>query len=341
MTPPKRPIRIAQIGIGHNHAEAKMISLKGLPELFEVVGVAEDNDYWRNARSGYAAYKDVPFMAEAELLATPGLEAVAVEKDGFDLVPTALKCAEKGLHIQMDKPAGESVPAFKTLLDLCESKGLAFQQAYIYRYKPALRFMLDAVRKGWLGDIFEIHAVMSRYDGDNDFYRKWMTQFKGGAMYIFAGYLIDIAICMMGTPQKVTPFLKRTRDDSLIDNGLAVLEYEKCTATIRVSIAEVDGMKHRRFIVCGTKGTVELCPIEPPGNKYYTQHLEVRLTLKDGNEDYAAGTHIVDCGVMGDRYAGQLKEFYEIVRNGKKNPFTYSHELALHETLLKACGVKV
>ncbi len=334
-----RPIRIAQLGIGHNHADAKMISLKGLPELFEVVGVAEDNDYWRNARSGYAVYKDVPFMSEEELLDTPGLEAVAVEKDGFELVPTAMKCAERGLHIQMDKPAGESLPAFKALLELCEAKNLAFQQAYIYRYNPALRFMVDAVRRGWLGDIFEIHAVMSRYDGDNDFYRKWLSQFKGGAMYIFAGYLIDIALGMVGKPSKVTPFLKRTRDDGLIDNGLAVLEYDRCTATVRVSVEEVDGMKHRRVIVCGTNGTVELCPIEPPGHLYHTQHLEVRLTLKNGNDKYASGTHIVDCGVMGDRYAGQLREFYDIVRNGKENPFPYSHELALHETLLKACNV--
>ena len=70
MSSDNRPIRIAQLGIGHNHADAKMISLKGLPELFEVVGVAEDNDYWRNARSGYAVYKDVPFMSEEELLNT-------------------------------------------------------------------------------------------------------------------------------------------------------------------------------------------------------------------------------------------------------------------------------
>ena len=77
---------------------------------------------------------------------------------------------------------------------------------------------------------------------------------------------------MLGKPEKVTPFMKQTRDDGLIDNGLAVLEYERAAATVRVSVEEVDGMKHRRLIVCGTNGTVELCPIEPPGNLYYTQH---------------------------------------------------------------------
>ena len=37
----KKRIKIAQLGIGHNHASAKMQSLRKLPELFEVVGVGK------------------------------------------------------------------------------------------------------------------------------------------------------------------------------------------------------------------------------------------------------------------------------------------------------------
>ena len=79
------PIRIAQIGIGHNHGSAKMEALKKLPELFEIVGVTEDDVRWREERGGFSQYKDVPFYdSEAELLAVPGLAAVATEKDGFE-----------------------------------------------------------------------------------------------------------------------------------------------------------------------------------------------------------------------------------------------------------------
>ena len=100
-----------------------------------------------------------------------------------------------------------------------------------------------------------------------------------------------LVISMLGKPTNVTPFMRQTRNDGLIDNGLAVLEYPIATATIRVSVAEIDGMKHRRLIVCGTKGTFELCPIEPPGNEYYTRHLTPRLTLKYDTEDYKAGSY--------------------------------------------------
>ena len=335
------PIRIAQIGIGHNHASAKMEALKKLSELFEIVGVAEDDAAWREERGGLPQYQGIRFFdSEDELLAVPGLEAVAIEKDGFGIVPAAQLAAGRGLHVHMDKPAGQSLPAFKTLLDACKSRRLAFQQAYVYRYNPALKFIMKIVDDGWLGDIFEIHAVMSRYDGDNARYRRWLAQFKGGAMYIFAGYLIDLVISMLGKPDKVASFLKETRDDGLVDNGLAVLEYKHATATVRVSVEEVDGMKHRRVIVCGTKGTAEVCPIEAPGNLYYRQPLTVRMTLKEPRGPYEAGTHIVDCGPLGDRYTGQLEEFYGIVRNGKANPYPYDHELLLHQVLLQVCGVE-
>lgn len=334
----KRRIRIGQIGIGHNHAADKMQALRNLSDFFEVAGVVESDSAWREKRGDFEVYKGLKWMTAEELLATRGLEAVAVETDGFELVPTALRCAEHGLHIHMDKPGGESLPEFRRLLEVCETRSLAFQQAYVYRYNPAVKFCLNAVKNGWLGKVFEVHAVMSRYDGDNTEYRRWLSQFKGGAMYIFAGYLIDLIVTMLGKPEKVTPFMKQTRDDGLIDNGLAVLEYERAAATVRVSVEEVDGMKHRRLIVCGTNGTVELCPIEPPGNLYYTQPLTVRLTLKNGNVQYSSGTHHVSCGVLGSRYEAQLIEFARIIRGEIRNPYSCQHEYLLHEVLLAACG---
>ncbi len=335
---PSGKIKIGQIGIGHNHAQGNMESLRKLEDVFEIVGVVESNPAWMEKRGGLECYKGLCWMSEENLLRVPGLDAVAVETDGFDLVPTAQRCAERGLHIHLDKPGGESLPEFKELLDICERRGLAIQLAYAYRYNPAIRFAVGAVKSGWLGDIFEIHASMSRYDGDNKDYRAWLGQFKGGAMYIFAGYLVDVVVTMMGRPERIIPFMKRTRTDGLVDNGLAVLEYERATATIRVSVEEVDGMKHRRLIVCGTRGTVEICPLEPPWDRYHSDHLRARLTLKDAVEGFPAGTHSVDCGAMGDRYAAQLKEFAQIVRGEMKNPFGYGHERLVQESLLLASG---
>ncbi len=337
----KRRIKIGQIGIGHNHAQGNMESLRKLSDIYEIVGVVESDPVWFEQRSSLKCYEGLTWMTEEELFAIPDLDAVAVETDGFDLIPTAKKCAELGLHIHLDKPGGESMPEFRKLMDMCGERKLVIQLAYAYRYNPALRFAIDAVKSGWLGDIFEIHAVMSRYDGDNPDYRKWLAQFKGGAMYIFAGYLIDIIVTMLGKPDKITPYMKQTRSDGLIDNGLAVMEYPRATATVRVSVEEVDGMKHRRFIICGTKGTIEISPLEAPSADYYTTPLCARLTLKEEVPGYSAGTHMVDCGPMGDRYAAQLKEFAQIIRGEIENPFDSKHELLVQKCLLQASGYDI
>ena len=328
-------IKIGQIGIGHNHAQGNMEALRKLPEYFEIVGVVESDPEWLKKRGKLDCYKGLRWISEEGLLNNPELDAVAIETDVPDLIPTALRCAKHDLHIHLDKPGCESMTEFSQFINCCKERKLVIQMAYAYRYNPAIRFAINAVKSDWLGEIFEIHAVMSRYDGDNPDYRQWMSQFKGGAMYIFAGYLIDIIITMLGPPEKVTDFLKKTRNDTLIDNGLAVLEYKRATATVRVSVEEVDGMKHRRLIICGTKGSIEICPLEH--SCYYTSPLLLRLTLKNDILNYKAGTHTINCGVMGDRYTPQLIEFAEIIK-GKKNPFDYSHELLVQETLLIASG---
>jgi len=331
-----KPIKIGQIGIGHNHASEKMRTLRSLPHLFEVVGVVESDSLWRERRGGYDVYKGLPWMTEEDLFNVPGLEAVAVETDGVDLVPTAARCAARGLHMHLDKPGGESLPAFKALLDECERRGLCIQLGYMYRNNPAVHLCKYAAQAGWLGEIFEIHAVMSRFDGDD--YRKWLANFQGGAMYIFGGYLIDIIISLLGRPQRVTSFQSQTRADALNDNGLAVLEYPRATASVRTSVVEIEGFRRRQLVICGTKGTAEICPLEQTSDRYALDPLFVRLTLSEPCGEYAAGTHLVDVGVMNGRYTEQLTELARIVRGEMKTPYPPAHEFLVHESLLAAAG---
>ena len=93
-------IKVGQIGIGHNHGEAKMATFRKLPDLYEVVGVVEPDPGWREKRGGLAAYEGLDWLTEEELLSIEDLSVVAVETDVCDLVSTAMRCidAEKHLH---------------------------------------------------------------------------------------------------------------------------------------------------------------------------------------------------------------------------------------------------
>lgn len=324
--PPGERIKIGQIGIGHNHASAKMATLRKLSNHFEVVGVVEPSAEWRSKRGMDPAYRGLNWMTEEQLLNSNGLAAVAVETDVCDLVPTAARCVEAGMHLHLDKPGGESLPPFEKLLDEAGRQGLTVQLGYMYRNNPAIQFCLRAVREGWLGQVFEVHAVMSRQQPLA--YRQWLGQFRGGSMYIFGCHLLDLVVSMLGRPDRVTPYQRQTHPDvSVYDNGLAVLEYPRSTATIRTASLEVEGYQRRQLVVCGDEGTIEIRPLEPPS---------LQLALARPRDAFKAGCQEVVLPPMPGRYDDQLIEFARIVRGEIPNPYPLAHELMVQETLLAA-----
>ncbi len=332
-----KKIKIGQIGVCHEHAPAKISTLRKMPEIFEIVGVVDDRDSTAAnfADGDLTPYEGLKWMTEEELLNYPGLQAVAVETPNLDLVPTALQCMERNLAMHMDKPGGDDLELFRKLLDGCEARNLPFQMGYMFRNNPAMQWCLNASRKGWLGDIFEVQASMSHnYGGDE--YQNYLSKFQGGIMFNLGCHLVDFVISMMGRPENITPFLKSTTgiSDTIKNNCLTILEYPHATVTLRACSLEVDGLNRRSLKVCGTKGSVELCPLE----RFDDQPLQMRLTLLEGNDEYAAGTHIVDFGIQQDRYINQLLELARIINGEIENPYTYEHDYLVQQVILAASG---
>ena len=335
-----KPIKIAQLGIGHNHASATMEALRRFPEYFEVVGVAEDDPKWYQKRKDLPQYSDLLWMSEEKLLSHPGLEAVCVETDVPRLCAVAKRAAERGLHVRMDKPGGENYAAFVEVAELLENKRLAFQVAYMYRYNPYIRRCLDMAKNGELGEIFEIDAQMS--SAHPKLYRDWLGLFQGGDMYIFGSHLIDLIVCMLGEPARVTPYLYNSFPEvsRCVDNGLAVLEYPKATCTVRCTSMENNGYYRRQLVVCGTKATVEIKPLEKP-TKMSVAYEESFLPDEIHTNGHPDSRQFLTFPPFGERYDAQLIDFAEIVRDVHPARFDYRHELLVQKTVLRACGFSI
>jgi predicted dehydrogenase len=145
-----------------------------------------------------------------------------------------------------------------------------------------------------------------------------------------------VIVDLLGRPDTVTPFLKSApgAPANSMNNCLAIFEYPHAHAMLHACSREVDGLSRRRFKLCGTRGTVELCPLE----RFDAQPLTMRLTLCEDNAEYAAGTHVVDFGVQDDRYREQLLELARVIHGEIKNPYTYEHDYSVQEVLLAASG---
>ncbi len=150
-------------------------------------------------------------------------------------------------------------------------------------------------------------------------------------MFELGCHLIDAMVKVLGKPDKVTSFTRRTRleQDNLADNQLAVFEYPKCTATMRSALIEVAGQKRRQFVVCGDRGTIEIRPLEPP---------KLLFAPDKAIGGYQKGYQEVKLAAMPGRYDEQLIELARIIREEKGSEYPPEHDLAVQEAVLKASG---
>ncbi len=327
MSQPTKPVRVGQIGTKHAHAGGKMAAMRKFPSLFEVVGVVEPDDQQRLRVKDASVYHGLEWMTEDELLHLDGLEAVAVETHVGGLLDTAERCVDSGKHIHLDKPAGTSLSQFKKICSAADAQNLMIQMGYMFRSNPAFRFTFNAVRKGWLGDIFQVHCEMSKKV--NDATRKPLSRFRGGSMFELGCHLIDAVITVLGRPAKVSAFNRSTRPgfDNLKDTCFAVFEYPNATASIRSSLCEVNGGRRRQFVVCGSKGTIVIRPLEP---------FRVSLTLESDVGNYKRGTQRVELPASTGRYDGDMQHFAAVIRGKQPAEYTTAHDLAVQESVLRA-----
>lgn len=334
-----RRIKIAQIGMVHDHAEGKMNCVRKFPEFFEVVGIAEENKANVRKFGDLDCYRDLPIMSVVELLGIPGLDAVMIETKELSLVQVAHRCIEKGIHVHIDKPAGGNIEDFKRLLSVAKKKNLTVQLAYMYRYNPAVQYCLDAVKSGKLGDIFRVQAIMNTYHHTEK--REWMRPFPGGIMFYLGCHMVDLISLMMGIPEKITPYCKSTGFDGVdtVDTGFAVFEYKNGIATAEALSHDINGYGRRSLLVCGSKGTIEIRPLEGE----YNGDPKLVLTLKEMTKgrEYTDCKCFVPMPPITGRYDAMMLDFAQMVSEGKKNPFTYEYELLVQKMVLVACGMPV
>jgi predicted dehydrogenase len=324
----KGKIKVGQIGVGHAHASGVMAAFRKSDD-FEVVGVVEPNAELRRAAEGHSAYKDMPWMTREQLLNVSGLQGVMVETEVGDLLDSAEAAVAAGKHVHIDKPAGASLPQFRRILDSAARQKLLVQMGYVFRYNPAFALMHQFVEQGWLGDVFEVHAVMSKVVPANR--RDAFAAYRGGILFELGGHLVDAVVRLLGEPEKVDPYVQHVAkvDDGLADNMLAVFTYPKSIASVKSSAVEVEGFGRRHFVACGTEGTMHIQPLDRPA-------AIVSFSKKRGK--YKAGTQEVKFPPFA-RYQDDAAEMAAVIRGEKPSDFSRQHDLAVQTTLLKACDM--
>jgi predicted dehydrogenase len=324
--PAKQRLKYLQIGTAHAHAN-KITAYRDNPD-WEVVGVVEPDPRRAASAQQSKTYAGLPFLTLEQGLNLAGLKAVGIETEVRDLLTHAERAIDAGCHIHLDKPAGESLAHFRRILEKADRASLTVQMGYMFRFNPAVQFLRKILDDGWLGEVFEVETSMSKVVGAAE--RKALAAYPGGILFELGCHVVDLVVGVLGRPDRVAAFPRKTGPDDLKDNMLAVFEYPKATASVRSSAVEVEGGARRHFTVCGTGGTCHIQPLDRPA---------IRLALSEYRGEYKKGWHEIPFEPPYQRYVGDVADLAAVIRGEKTHAWPSKHDLAVQESLLLACGL--
>ncbi|MBR5980510.1 MAG: hypothetical protein IK035_00755, partial [Firmicutes bacterium] len=106
---------------------------------------------------------------------------------------------------------------------------------------------------------------------------------------------------------------------------------------VKTSAAEVNGFARRQLVISGTKGTIELRPLEAAsenGRKAYGCYtaLDRSDTWSDCSEKWESEEY--------DRLDAMMADFAALVRGEYENPYDHEYEIALHGLVMRCCGAE-
>lgn len=324
-------LRVALIGIGHDHAWGKAQAIRRSADM-ELVGAFEPDaaEWGRQQARGF--FTDVLPLSEVDVFNDKAIPVVFIETVPRDNLRWARRALEYGKHVHLDKAPSPSLNDLRAVLSLANERNLHVQMGYQFRYNPAIELGLKALREGWLGNVSRINVDIPTHIGGYADVRARDGLYAGGMFYLLGCHVLDATMLFLGKPSSVWATHRSDasgQGELFEDNCTAVLQYSGAVAVLQTWITGNEPMAHRRFQVIGERGSVLIEPIESPS---------VRLFLSEAHNEYPAGWS--EPGVpMRPRYDGDIADLAAWVRNERSPAYTAEHDLAVHETLLRICGV--
>jgi len=335
----KRPLRTLFYGRTHEHAAGKLNTLRNLKDDFEVLAIVDDRPRGTTRFiDPQCPFDDAgyPVISETEADRIENVEVAFIETTNHDLMADAARFVDRGIAMHCDKPCGEAMEPYRTLVAACRAKNIPFQIGYMYRGNPALRWIFEQVPAGLLGEVTFIEADMN-HDYGVAGYAEYISTFQGGIFYNLACHLIDMVVPLVrGELKSVVPMIGDAPGYPVGSktSGAALLRFAGTDVLLRTAAHMPGGILCRRLRIDGSNGTLDLCPIE----RFDGGELKLTLSLKEGRCGCPAGRSERAFGVQTDRYAAQLLDLAAIVRGEKPNDQDYDRDLKVHEILLKVCG---
>ena len=312
---PDKKVRLGIIGSGGIAQNAHMPGYAAVPDLCEVVAVADSNE--QVAREAAAKF-NVPhvFTDYMKLLEMDEVDAVSVCTPNYLHLDPTIRAFEAGKHVLCEKPIAMNAEEAKRMVDAGRKARKKFQVGYNLRFVPNHQLLKQYVDAGDLGQIYYARAQAMRRRGIPG-WGVFIDKVKqgGGPLIDIGVHILDLTLWMMGHPKPIAAsgvtyakFGKRGdvvgflgqwdyKNFTVEDFAAALIRFDN-GATVVLESSFVANIPEDLFTstLCGTEGGAVTSPLTIVQEKHRSlQTFEPKIPNKDVNSHHAEVKHFVEC----------------------------------------------
>jgi predicted dehydrogenase len=214
--------------------------LAAMRELYQVAGVA-------------TSYDEVDLSAQ---------DAVMVCTPTDQHIPQALRAAQAGCHLFVEKPISTALEGVDALLALCREKQLVVQMGYVIRHHPNLKEIKRLLDAGAIGTVYMAQIKSGYFIGN---YRPeyaslyWAHAATGGGVMMDASHQLDWIQWLLGPVTHVGAMAEHFMIDvdADVEDGAVLMLRFASRALASVSLSNFQRNYKAGLELNGSKGSIE------------------------------------------------------------------------------------
>jgi predicted dehydrogenase len=321
--------RIAIVGLGM----AVTPHARGLADLSDTIEVVHAFSPSEARRRAFAERFPFPICDSLEAILDDGsVEAVAVFTPANTHRDIAIRCAEVGKHVLMEKPLDITTARADELVAACRKAGVRLGVVLQHRFRPAGMRLAGLLREGELGRIVGCSTVIrlwrpqSYYDepGRGSFAR------DGGGVLISQGiHTLDLMLSLAGPIAEVTGFATTTPVHRMETEDMvcAAARFSNgAFGTIDATTAAYPGFLEEIVLTC-EKGTAFL-----RGTELLVQFHDGRRVAIEPDRS-VGGTGADPMAFPHDYHRAVMADFADAIRSGREPKVTGEDALKVHRLI--------
>jgi predicted dehydrogenase len=219
-------VRLGIVGLGwFGGVLAESARSTGVADVVSCYARTEDTRAAFAEKHGCVAVGDLD-----ELLADPDVDGVLVATPHSTHADIAVRTAEAGKHVFVEKPLALTVADTKRVAEAASRVGVVVQVGHNRRRQPANRRIKAMIDAGELGTVLQLdgmHTASGGHKPDLPGWRKDPAECPSGGMTALGVHTVDTFHYFIGSAKKVASFSTRIHGFNDLDEATTVLvEYE-------------------------------------------------------------------------------------------------------------------